>query len=105
MLHHHRRNGQFGGKNIGDLLNAKGVTWGFFEGGFDLTLTNANGTHRLHAQHHFVDHQHQKEPTTFRITSRSSTTCRRRTHPTQRPSSVTAIGTDSDAANHQYDIA
>jgi phospholipase C len=32
------------GKNIGDLLNAAGVSWGFFEGGFDLTITNANGT-------------------------------------------------------------
>ena len=32
------------GKNVGDLLNAAGVTWGFFEGGFDLTVTNANGT-------------------------------------------------------------
>ncbi|HLK91910.1 MAG TPA: alkaline phosphatase family protein [Polyangia bacterium] len=34
----------FAGKNIGDLLNAKGLTWGWFEGGFDLTVTNANGT-------------------------------------------------------------
>jgi phospholipase C len=34
----------FTGKNIGDFLNAKGITWGWFEGGFDLTLTNANGT-------------------------------------------------------------
>ena len=32
------------GQNIGDLLNAKGISWGFFEGGFDLTLTNANGS-------------------------------------------------------------
>ena len=32
------------GKNIGDLLNAGGVTWGGFMGGFDLTATNANGT-------------------------------------------------------------
>ncbi len=32
------------GKNIGDLLNAAGISWGFFSGGFDLTLTNANGT-------------------------------------------------------------
>ena len=32
------------GKNIGDLLNAAGITWGGFMGGFDLTLTNANGT-------------------------------------------------------------
>lgn len=35
---------QLGGKNIGDLLNAAGVTWGSFVGGFDLTVTNANGT-------------------------------------------------------------
>jgi phospholipase C len=29
------------GKNIGDLLNAKGISWGWFQGGFDLTLTNS----------------------------------------------------------------
>ncbi|MCL4544380.1 MAG: hypothetical protein M1118_07250 [Chloroflexi bacterium] len=27
------------GKNVGDLLNAKGVTWGWFEGGFTPTAT------------------------------------------------------------------
>ena len=31
-------------KNIGDLLNAKNITWGGFMGGFDLTATNPNGT-------------------------------------------------------------
>jgi phospholipase C len=30
--------------NIGDLLTSAGVTWGSFMGGFDLTITNANGT-------------------------------------------------------------
>jgi phospholipase C len=35
---------QMGGKNIGDLLNAKGISWGSFMGGFDLTITNPNGT-------------------------------------------------------------
>jgi len=35
---------QLGGNNIGDLLNAKGVSWGSFMGGFDLTVTNPNGT-------------------------------------------------------------
>jgi phospholipase C len=35
---------QLGGANIGDLLNAKGVSWGAFMGGFDLTVTNANNT-------------------------------------------------------------
>jgi phospholipase C len=32
------------GKNIGDLLNNANLTWGSFMGGFNLTLTNANGT-------------------------------------------------------------
>ena len=32
------------GRNIGDLLNAAGITWGGFMGGFNLSVTNANGT-------------------------------------------------------------
>jgi phospholipase C len=32
------------GKNIGNLLNAAGVTWGGFMGGFNLGYTNTNGT-------------------------------------------------------------
>ncbi|MGA7382856.1 MAG: alkaline phosphatase family protein [Terriglobales bacterium] len=35
---------QLGGKNIGDLLNAAGVTWGSFMGGFNLNLKNSNGS-------------------------------------------------------------
>src|ERR1700733_4750812 len=32
------------GKNVGDLLNAAGVTWGFFHEGFDTSVINVNGT-------------------------------------------------------------
>ena len=32
------------GKNIGDLLNARDISWGGFMGGFDLGLANSNGT-------------------------------------------------------------
>ncbi|WP_035558454.1 MULTISPECIES: alkaline phosphatase family protein [Burkholderiaceae] len=32
------------GKNIGDLLNAKSLTWGGFMGGFNLSTVNANNT-------------------------------------------------------------
>src|ERR1700739_2063834 len=35
---------QFTGQNIGDLLNARGVTWGFFEGGFNLSTKNPDGS-------------------------------------------------------------
>jgi phospholipase C len=34
----------FSGRNIGDLLNGANITWGWFEGGFDLGVVNANGT-------------------------------------------------------------
>jgi len=37
-------NVQMGGQNIGNLLNAQGLSWGSFMGGFDLTITNPNGT-------------------------------------------------------------
>ena len=32
------------GRNIGDLLNDAGITWGSFMGGFDLQAKNANGS-------------------------------------------------------------
>jgi len=93
---------KFGGTNIGDLLTAKGITWGFFEGGFDLTITNDNGTTRC------------KRSTTSMITNVKKADYIPHHQPFQyyastanpmhtRPSSVTAIGTNSDAANHQYD--
>src|SRR3984957_7374099 len=37
---------QMGGKNIGDLLNAAGITWGWFAGGFNLNLVNSDGSTR-----------------------------------------------------------
>jgi phospholipase C len=39
-----RAQATMGSSNIGDLLEAAGVTWGSFMGGFDLTITNPNGT-------------------------------------------------------------
>src|SRR5712692_9861803 len=46
-----RDQARLGGTNIGVLLNAKGVSWGFFEGGFDLTKTNPNGTTGCNRSH------------------------------------------------------
>ena len=51
---------QMGGKNIGDLLNAAGITWGFFKGGFDLTIANPDGTHGLQAQPHVAHHEREQ---------------------------------------------
>jgi phospholipase C len=35
---------QLGGNNVGDLLSNAGISWGWFQGGFNLTITNPNGT-------------------------------------------------------------
>ncbi len=92
------------GKNIGDLMNEAGITWGFFEGGFDLTAKNADGSTgcgRATAAtvtgvkvNDYIPHhqpfQYYKSTANF-------------DH--KRPSSVDAIGTSKDGgANHQYDL-
>jgi phospholipase C len=94
---------QMGGQNIGDLLTAAGVTWGFFEGGFDLTITNPNGTTGCHRSHTStfvgtpkVDYIPHHQPFQYY----ASTANLQHT----RPTSVATIGHNGDAANHQYDI-
>ncbi len=94
---------QMGGQNIGDLLSAAGVTWGFFEGGFDLTITNPNGTTGCHRSHTSVyvgtpkvDYIPHHQPFQYY----ASTANLQHT----RPTSVAMIGHNGDAANHQYDI-
>ena len=90
------------GKNVGDLLTAKNITWGFFEGGFDLTATNSNGSTGC------------SRSTTSAITATKKADYIPHHQPFQyyastanpnhtRPTSVAAIGTNADAANHQYD--
>jgi len=90
------------GKNIGDLLNAAGITWGWFQGGFDLTKTNSNGTTGCARsttsatvgayENDYVQHH---QPFQYYASTRNERHLR--------PSSVAAIGS-TDVANHQYDI-
>ena len=101
------------GKNIGDLLNAKGITWGSFMGGFDLSVVNANGTTGCARE------TNPTAPGTPAFTSvdyiphhawfQYYASTRNPTH--ARPSSVETIGhsliphtSTPDPANHQYDI-
>jgi phospholipase C len=90
------------GPNIGDLLNAKGVTWGFFIGGFDLTVTNPNGTTRcLRNTTSAITHKNKTDYIPHHEAFQYYQSTANLTH--ARPSSVAAIG-KTDAANHQYDI-
>ena len=93
---------RMGGKNIGDMLTAAGISWGFFEGGFDLSTTNSNSTTGC------------KRSTTSAVTKVTKLDYIPHHQPFQyyastanpmhtRPTSVAMIGQNGDAANHQYD--
>jgi phospholipase C len=90
------------GTTIGDLLNAAGVTWGFYTQGFDLTVTNANGTTgckrsttSLITNTNKADYIPHHEPFQYYKSTANLTHAR--------PYSVTSVG-QTDAANHQYDV-
>jgi phospholipase C len=94
---------QMGGTNIGDLLNQAGVSWGFFEGGFDLSIVNPNGTTGCHRSTTStvtnvkkVDYIPHHQPFQYYVSTANPTHAR--------PTSVAMIGQQGDAANHQYDI-
>jgi phospholipase C len=87
------------GKNIGDLLNAKNVTWGWFQGGFDLTIANPNGSVGCKRSTvstvtgTITDYSPHHQPFQYYASTQNP----QHTRPTA------AIGA-ADGANHQYDI-
>ena len=96
---------RLGGKSIGDLLTARGVSWGAFMGGFDLTVKNPDGSTGCKRQSPAT--AANGGPTADYIPHHAffqyfaSTANPQHT----RPSSVAAIGTAQDGgANHQYDL-
>jgi phospholipase C len=99
------------GRNIGDLLNQRNITWGWFEGGFNLKTVNANGStgcarftlatqpNEPSASTDYIPHH---QPFQYYASTRNPTHAR--------PSSTAAIGhtnipnsNNADPANHQYD--
>ena len=88
------------GRNVGDLLNDRHVTWGWFQGGFKPTGA-ANGyavcgqTHKNIGGNASTDYNPHHEPFQY-----YKSTANPKHLP---PSSVAAIG-QTDRANHQYDI-
>ncbi|WP_407691533.1 phospholipase C [Robbsia andropogonis] len=89
------------GKNIGDVLNASNITWGWFEGGFDRTKTNPNGTTGCQRSSYSSvvggyksDYVPHHEPFQYYASTANPTHAR--------PTSTAMIGY-TDAANHQYD--
>jgi phospholipase C len=90
------------GKNIGDLLNTRNVSWGWFQGGFKPTSTNAAGFAVCGATHNNIggnasaDYSPHHNPFEY-----YKSTANPKHLP---PSSEAAIG-HTDQANHQYDLS
>ncbi len=116
-------------KNVGDLLNAKGVSWGWFQGGFRPTAASVNGSvaqcHDGRVPHQYPSvnpmvvvpnpvppfltgsdiHTPATSPSNFDYVSHHDPfqfyASTRNSHHLP-PNSVAAIG-QQDQANHQYD--
>jgi phospholipase C len=90
------------GRNVGDLLNAAGLTWGWFQGGFAPSSRNADGTavcgvktsnlggvsNAAYSAHH--------EPFEYYAST---------SNPHHLPPTSVAMIGRTDQANHQYDLA
>jgi phospholipase C len=89
------------GKNVGDLLNAKNVTWGWFQGGFkpssvvDGVATCAT-THQNVANATDTDYIPHHEPFQYYTST---------ANPHHLPPSSVAMTGKTDQANHQYDLS
>ncbi len=92
------------GTNIGDLLNKSNVTWGWFQGGFDLTASNVNGTTGCaRSTFSVVTNSTSKDYVPHHEAFQYYKSTQNLNH--TRPTSVAVIGTSNDGgANHQYDL-
>ena len=89
------------GTNVGDLLNAKGLTWGWFGAGFTPTSRNPDGTAVCGASHINISGVNARDYYAGQPFQKYSSTANPHHLP---PSSVSMIGY-SDQANHQYDLS
>jgi phospholipase C len=88
------------GKNVGDLLNQKNITWGWFEGGFRPTAAT-NGKAVCGSAHQNIGHakvidyiQHHEPFQYYQSTA----------NPHHLPPTSTSMIGKTDQANHQYDL-
>lgn len=91
------------GNNIGEMLDAKSISWGWFEGGFDLALKNSNATTGCArstksavtgvTESDYIPHHEPFQYYTQTANLKHT-----------RPTSTSTIGQPGDAGNHQYDI-
>ncbi len=91
----------FSGRNVGNLLNEKHVTWGWFEGGFKPTSRTdgkpvCGSSHKNIGGDEVTDYVPHHEPFQY---------YRSTANPNHLPPSSTAMIGQTDQANHQYDLS
>jgi phospholipase C len=90
------------GKNIGDLLNEKGISWGWFQGGFKPSGTSADNkavcgyAHMNIAGKNVTDYVVHHEPFQYYKST---------ANPHHLPPTSAAMIGKTDQANHQYDLS
>jgi phospholipase C len=92
------------GRNIGDLLSAAGISWGFFAEGFDTSLVNSNGTTGCRRSHRSsITSQTSADYTPYLDPFQFYKSTANPVH--ARPISVQTIGQNNDGdTHHQYDL-
>jgi phospholipase C len=76
-------------KNVGDLLNAQGITWGWFYGDFPSSATTPGHCPSAYNNHYDPFQYYASTANPHHLP----------------PSSIAAVGTAADQANHQYSYA
>jgi len=90
------------GKNIGDLLNNKEITWGWFSGGFKPTFRTDDGKAICGSSHvniignNITDYVVHHEPFQYYKST---------ANPNHLPPTSTSMIGKTDQANHQYDLS
>jgi phospholipase C len=90
------------GQNIGDLLNAQGVSWGWFQGGFAPTARTGNGTPVCGATHTNIggatisDYSPHHNPFEYYAST---------ANPNHLPPASLAEVGHNGQANHEYDLS
>lgn len=92
-----------GGRNIGNLLTAARVTWGWFQGGFDLQTVNPDGSTGCRRRHYsMIVHRDIRDYVPHHDPFQYYPATANPRH--LRPTSVAMIGHNGDRANHNYDL-
>ncbi len=89
------------GRNVGDLMNANGVTWGWFQGGFTPTAVAGNSVtcgaaHQNIGGTKVADYSPHHEPFQYYKST---------ANPNHLPPTSVAMIGKTDQANHQYDLS